>query len=67
MEEDPEIVASAAACRELQECHKIFSRAEKLSKLRQARAKELFAQIVERAPEDSELHRAALLHIQELR
>lgn len=67
MEEDPEIVASAAACRELQECHKIFSRAEKLSKLRQARARELFAQVVDRAPEDSELHRAALIHIQEMK
>lgn len=67
MEQVPEIVASAVACRELQECHKIYKRAESLSKVRRERANELFAQVVARAPSDSEVHRAALAQLQEMK
>lgn len=67
MQQDPEIVAAAAACRELQECHKIYDRATRLIEARPARAKELFAQVVDRAPPDSELYRSALIHLQEIK
>lgn len=65
MQQDPGIVAAAVACRELQECHKIYARAQRLIEARPARAKELFAQIVDRAPADSEVHRSALAQLQE--
>ncbi len=67
MEQDPEVVASAVACRDLQESHRDYRRAENLSKVRRERAKELFAQVVERAPADSEVHRAALARLQEMK
>ena len=66
MKQDPRIVASAEACRELQQCHKIYNRAKKLISPRPTRAKELFAQIVARAPEDSQLYRAARAHLDEM-
>ena len=59
MEQDPEVVASAEACRELQECHKLYDRAERLAKARPEKAKDLFAQITERAPRDSTIWLAA--------
>jgi hypothetical protein len=67
MQQDPKIVAAAMACRELQQCHKIYDRAQRLVAARPVRAKELFAEIVARAPADSEVHRAALAQLQELR
>jgi hypothetical protein len=66
MEKDPQIVASAETCRELQICHKIYNRAQKLAKVKPARAKELFAEIVGRAPEDSEVYRAAREHVEQM-
>lgn len=65
MEQDPQLVASAETCRELQECHKLYRRAERLTKARPGRARELFAQIVQRAPDDSEVFRAAKSQISE--
>ena len=62
----PYYVAAAEACRELQECHTIFNRAGKLMKARPSRAQALFAEIVERAPGDSEVHRAAKKHLQDM-
>ncbi len=67
MEQDADAVAAAKACRELRQCHKIYNRAELLIANRPARAKELFAQIVQRAPEDSEIYRAAREHVQRLK
>jgi hypothetical protein len=64
MKRDPEILASAAACREMQECHKIYNRAEKLMQSKPASARELFDEILRRAPPDSEIHRMARKHIQ---
>jgi hypothetical protein len=66
MKRDPQILASAAACRELQECHKIYNRATKLMESKPTRAKELFTEIIRRAPEDSEVSRTARRHIQEM-
>jgi hypothetical protein len=65
MQQDPEIVAAAVACRELQECHKLYARAERLIAARPDRARELFAQVVARAPADSEVHRSALAQLQQ--
>ena len=67
MDRDAKIVAAARACRELQECHKIYNRAERLRKAGGDKAKELFAQIVARAPAGTEIHRAALAHLQEMK
>jgi hypothetical protein len=66
MEKDPKILTAAEACRELQECRKLYNRAEYLVKLKPTRAKEFFAQIVDRAPADSEVCRAAREQIEEL-
>ncbi len=59
LSKDPEVVASAETCRELKWCHQAYLRAEQLLKARPERAKEVFAEIVRRAPEDSEVYRAA--------
>jgi len=64
MERDPEVVASAEACRELQECHKLYNRAERLAAAKPTRARELFTQITERAPRDSTIWLAAQQRIQ---
>jgi len=59
MQQDPRIVAAAERCRKLQECHKLYKRAEMLFKAKPVRALELFGEIVDRAPQDSEVYRAA--------
>ncbi|NUQ62926.1 MAG: hypothetical protein HUU20_10575 [Pirellulales bacterium] len=59
MEQEPATVAAAEACRNLQECHKLYERAERLEPLRPDRARELYAQVVARAPGDSPVHQAA--------
>lgn len=59
MQQDPQVVAAAEKCRQLQECHRIYNRAKMLAEARPGRAKELLAQIVDRAPPDSEVYRAA--------
>jgi hypothetical protein len=66
MNEDPRLVAAAELCRRLQECHGLFSRAERVIKANPARARELFRQIVDRAPEDSEVHLAARRQIRQM-
>ena len=57
--EDPQVVASAQACRELKWCHQAYVRAERLLSGKPEAANEIFAEIVRRAPEDSEVYRAA--------
>jgi hypothetical protein len=59
MQQDPRVVAAAESCRQLQECHRLYQRAEMLAEMRPERAKELFDQIIDVAPEDSEVGRAA--------
>ena len=66
MEEDPQLVASAKACRELRQCHDLYNLAEKIATHRPARAKELFTQIVQRAPQESEIHGAARKRVEEM-
>lgn len=63
--QDPRVVESAETCRALKWCHGAYLRAEQLLSARPARAKEVFAEIVARAPEDSEVYRAAKKQIEE--
>ncbi len=64
LEKDPQIIASAEACRRLQQCHALYNRAESLVKTWPSRAQELLSQIVESAPPESEIYRAAQKRIQ---
>jgi len=66
MKQDADAVAAAKACRDVRECQIIYHRAELLIDKRPTRAKELFSEIVRRTPEDSEIHRAALKHVEKL-
>ncbi len=59
MKRDPEVVSSAETCKCIRECHKIYLQAERLIELRPLIAKERFAAIVDRAPDDSEVYRLA--------
>ena len=58
------VVASAKTCRDLQWCHEMYQRAEQLLKGNPGRARELFGQIVLRAPSDSLIYRAAQQYIE---
>jgi hypothetical protein len=64
LQQDPEVVASAEVCRKLRECHKIYTRAERLSELKPGRAQELYAEVVRRAPRDSEVYRLAQTRVE---
>jgi tetratricopeptide (TPR) repeat protein len=57
LKNDPNVVASAEACRELRECHKTYQRAAAFVKVMPDRALELYADILRRAPKDSDLFR----------
>jgi hypothetical protein len=59
MEKDPETMAAARTCRELQHCHQLYANAERLLTDKPDRARELFTEIIDRSPSDSEIHRAA--------
>jgi hypothetical protein len=56
---DPEIVASAQRCLNLQQCHQTYRRAERLVAVRPERAAELFREVLDKAPADTEIHVAA--------
>ncbi|HUY90879.1 MAG TPA: hypothetical protein VMV10_19240 [Pirellulales bacterium] len=56
---DPKVVADAAECRIIQECHHIYHTAELLEKNAPERAAELFRKIVEQSPSDSEVYKCA--------
>ncbi len=66
LQKDPEAMAAAKTCRELQHCHQLYVSAERLMKDKPDRARELFAEIVQRAPSDSEVHRAAKQHVADM-
>jgi len=59
LEKVPNIIAMAEACREMQRCHQLYARAERVLSDRPDRARELFAEVTRRAPADSEVYRAA--------
>jgi hypothetical protein len=65
--QEPEIVKATENCRNLQWCHQRFSLAERLAKVRPQRARQMFAEIVQRAPEDSEIYESARQQVDELR
>jgi tetratricopeptide (TPR) repeat protein len=66
-EDDPAIIEAAKACAELEWCHRTYQRAEKLLENNSERAGELFAEVVERSPEDSEVHRVAAEKLKDLK
>jgi hypothetical protein len=66
MEQDSQLVAAAEACRRLQECHRLYKRAEGVADANPRRARELFGQIIEQAPRDSEVYMAARKHIADM-
>lgn len=53
---DPQHVAAAESCRNLQWCHQQYRLAERVARVQPERARELFAEIVERSPADTALH-----------
>ena len=61
---DPEVVAAAERCRELQECHRLYCRAEHLSKVDRDAARKLFVEVLRCAPKDSEVYREAEKQLQ---
>ena len=61
LEKDPQAMAAARACREMQLCHRLYNRANLLLPSNPDRAREIFAEVVQRAPKDTELYRAAKL------
>lgn len=56
---DPETIRAAETCRELRWCHIAFQRAEMLVKVKPENARRVYGEILSRAPEDSEIYRAA--------
>jgi|GEM_PF-1779409 len=59
MKEDEQLVQSAKTCRELRRCHEIYRTATMLAEVKPDRALELYADILRRAPETSEIYRLA--------
>ena len=63
---DPQQVAAAEACRNLQWCHQQYRLAERVAQVAPDRAKDLFLQIVERSPADSTIHAEAQAQLDRL-
>ena len=53
---DPQNIADAEACRNLQWCHERYRLAERVARVEPQQARELFEQIVARAPADSKIY-----------
>ncbi len=68
LREDAQVIADAQTCRELRWCHSAYSRAITLAKTNQGgRAREIFGEILKRAPEDTVVYREALAQYKTLR
>ena len=67
MQQDSKVVAAAESCRELQWCHRTYRLADRLAGSKPERASELFAEIVKRSPQDSEIHHDARMRIEDIR
>jgi hypothetical protein len=65
LEKLPNILALAEACREMQRCHQLYARAERVLTANPDRAHDLFAEVARRAPADSEVYHAAQQHLAE--
>lgn len=63
---DPRNMIAAESCRTLQWCHQQYRLAERVASENPTRAKELFAQILERAPPDSTIHVEAKKRLDQL-
>ncbi|MCU0959951.1 MAG: hypothetical protein MUF48_07575 [Pirellulaceae bacterium] len=66
IEADPQLMAAARACRELQQCHQLYKRAESLAQAWPNRAVELLTEVLHRAPPESEVYRAADRRVREI-
>ncbi len=64
LKKDPQVVASVTTCRELEWCHRNYSRAERLLEFKPMEARKLFKEISRRAPRDSEVYRLARIKYQ---
>lgn len=64
---NPQVVADAQRCADLQWCHRKFQQAERLVADHPEKARELFAQILLRAAPDTTIHNAASQRIARLR
>jgi hypothetical protein len=67
MRKDPRIAIDAEECRQIMTGLHRFQSAELLKKSTPGRAEEIFAQIVEKTPRDSEVHRCAADELAKLR
>jgi hypothetical protein len=65
LEQVPNMKAMAEACREMQHCHQLYARAERVLSERPDRARELFVEVVRRAPAESDVSKAAQRHLDE--
>jgi hypothetical protein len=59
LKSDPQQVAAADACRNLQWCHERYRLASRVAKVQPKKAREMFQQIVQRAPVDSRIYQDA--------
>jgi hypothetical protein len=67
LKSDPQNIAAAEACRTMQWCHQQYRLAERVARVAPARARDLFAQIVERSPADTTIHVEAQNQLDRLR
>ncbi len=65
LSKDNEVVAAAETCRTLKWCHAAYACADKLLPLKPNRARRSSRRLSKRAPEDSEVYRAAREHVME--
>lgn len=56
---DPKNVAAAEECKQVQWCHRRYNLAERLSEVKPQQALEIYSEIIERAPQDSEIFKSA--------
>jgi hypothetical protein len=67
MKKDPQAVEAARNCQEVQWCLKTFERAERLAKVRKDRARELFQEVLAKAPRDSRVYADTVAMLDQLR
>ena len=67
LKRDPQNIVAAEACRNMQWCHQQYRLAERVAQVAPERARELFVQIVERAPADSTIYAEARKQLDQLR
>ena len=59
LKQDPEVVAATKQCIELRWCHRHYNVAQHIIKTNPKRAQQMLAEILQRAPRNTDIHRAA--------